>query len=728
MAVEPSQLADSVFAAIKRQEEAEVLRLLIPLLDEPVASSENSEGTQERTESKIQRESLSVAKEAIREFRDKDEFSLLHWSAMGGQNEVVLLLLRDFNIEVDIRGQNLQTPLMWAAMDERLLTMHILLDHGADIQAKDDLADNSLTLAAQHEKLMSCLFLLHLGIDVNNTNVTGSSAAHWAAFCGAYMLLAVLLIFGANMHTSYDHYGLLPIHRALQLEYYATAKLLVDLDKSLLDVKTKDGLNLEEFADKSELSRRWFSDFINLCRNPDYQVSHGPADKKLMGAENEDEKDSTSCPMIMNFRQMVWSKFVDVLIKMENSNVGKAFIPVLALFFATVFVLAWRSRLGAVNALVIEYLTKLFATWTTLSIPIFHWLLSCPPQLGLVSIVAFVLLLRMNPGYYPRDNDKKKLFQEIQGCLANVEFVCKSTGINTNGTAERPKGDYVRLAEWLEKKQAKLSEVAVQDKNLLARINVNRICPTCWILKDLRTKHCSICNACCTQMDHHCLWINKCVGRHNHRVFAIFTFCAGIAQFHQIGLLTLYLLTAILCKIFRWNCHPTLSLNLSPWDAFVCAAAATIHFITYSWSAQLLSSQMKGIWEGVFINEVLSFNKYKHFICDIEYKYSDEKILYMQELLRKEESLSEEQSSNEHGLNLSQRQGQSTKIVPSEIPNQSEIVPKTPAIKNSIDSTIVRHFIRNPFALDNSVGEFAGTKYSDFAIPGLAELFRVLDR
>eukprot|EP01057_Protomagalhaensia_wolfi_P003717 Protomagalhaensia_wolfi_Nauph_80__3716@NODE_3758_length_718_cov_3_703976_g2965_i0_p2_GENE_NODE_3758_length_718_cov_3_703976_g2965_i0NODE_3758_length_718_cov_3_703976_g2965_i0_p2_ORF_typecomplete_len105_score8_20_NODE_3758_length_718_cov_3_703976_g2965_i0404718 len=48
--------------------------------------------------------------------------------------------------------------------------------------------------------------------------------------------------------------------------------------------------------------------------------------------------------------------------------------------------------------------------------------------------------------------------------------------------------------------------------------------------------------------------------------------------------------------------------------------------------------------------------------------------------------------------------GENTKVVPSEFYKQSELVSssKPGTIKNTVESTITRHFIRNPFTLDNS--------------------------
>ena len=76
---------------------------------------------------------------------------------------------------------------------------------------------------------------------------------------------------------------------------------------------------------------------------------------------------------------------------------------------------------------------------------------------------------------------------------------------------------------------------------LLDTLEASSLCPDCEVIRTPRCRHCTLCQTCVDRYDHHCPWVNNCIGKGNFAQFYIFVLVQSIYLFTIV-------VVSIICK------------------------------------------------------------------------------------------------------------------------------------------------------------------------------------
>lgn len=115
-------------------------------------------------------------------------------------------------------------------------------------------------------------------------------------------------------------------------------------------------------------------------------------------------------------------------------------------------------------------------------------------------------------------------------------------------------------------------------------------CPKCCSIKPERAHHCSVCQRCIRKMDHHCPWVNNCVGENNQKYFVLFTFYIATISVHSLILVVNQFL---LCVRNEWReCS-----SYSPPATVVFLVFLVFEALLFAiFTTVMLLSQLQAIW------------------------------------------------------------------------------------------------------------------------------------
>jgi len=158
---------------------------------------------------------------------------------------------------------------------------------------------------------------------------------------------------------------------------------------------------------------------------------------------------------------------------------------------------------------------------------------------------------------------------------------------------------------YVPKAGSRVAQKALIDELLTARqFDEQHFCVRCLIRRPLRSKHCSRCNRCVAKEDHHCPWVDNCVGNNNHRHFVLYIIMLEFGVLAFIRLVISYLDSLPDPQITECNIiNPDLCriLNRDPFTiVLACWSALQLTWVTMLIIVQLLQiARAQTTWESM---------------------------------------------------------------------------------------------------------------------------------
>ncbi|KAH7575503.1 hypothetical protein ACOSP7_004857 [Xanthoceras sorbifolium] len=355
--------------------------------------------------------------------------------------------------------------LQWAALNNFADIAQYIVQHGADVNATDNNKQSALHWAAVRGSIAVADVLLQNGARVEVADVNGYRPVHVAAQYGQTDFLNHIV---AKYHADFDtpdNEGRSPLHWAAYKGFSDTIRLLLFRDASQ-GRQDRDGCTPLHWAA--------LRGNVEACT----VLVHAGTKQELMVKDKagvtpsqlaSDKGHRQVAIFLSNAQQAHSSRWGDKICNEKMGGTGYA--PILLCIIIICIILFINSVVTAPNLTKVTAVIGLWS-WTALS-------------LAFGALIMFYRCASKDPGYIKR-------FDDVDN-RSNSEDLLLTIDVNNSS---------MWTGNW------------------------SQLCPTCKIIRPIRSKHCPTCKRCVEQFDHHCPWISNCVGKRNKWEFFIFL-CFG---------------------------------------------------------------------------------------------------------------------------------------------------------------------------------------------------------
>lgn len=481
------------------------------------------------------------------------------------------------------KGWNQLTPLHHASLSGSVEVVRLFLDYGADPNAQNSFEETPLHYACRRGATDVVHVLLQNDADIKLRDKRGRSCMHFAAVGGSVLMMHYLHLYGKLSYDNTDDTGKNPLHICLEHRHVLGASYLLKndrVDPSRADLRGVTPMHIAAEQGSGEIA--WMLLKEGKCG--------------LLRIKNQ--KGETPCTVAKQGKSHEHNKLASVLYhysRQDPNSVPKGplswwyfFLLHPFLSMAVVFILAWcMNGYSSVFTLIMLVLLAIFIArqshrmrhicrWPN---PIF-----VGTFVGGIAHCTIAMYIKLHPVLWPCPGTVISTTIFATACLYLLWYLLSQDPGKDKSPKQCPTtGRPMTVLDIAER-----------------RCRDVEFCAFSELIHGDKTKYCRICESPMLEMDHHCLFLNNCVARKNHREFIILLLVVMCAQILFIVSVARYLnsvtrltdlpgslgdpFTPFIAYLFR----------LDPW----LFALSTLCVLSLIWEGTLMYAQLSVIMRG----------------------------------------------------------------------------------------------------------------------------------